>query len=82
MKNASIFYARLSLALATRKATPFCAGETASLPILILTARGEPSERVKGLELGADDYLVKPFSLFGVDKSEFEIRLDGRADWI
>jgi DNA-binding response OmpR family regulator len=59
----SIFYAQLSLALARRKATPFCAAETASLPILILTARGEPSERVKGLELGADDYLVKPFSM-------------------
>jgi DNA-binding response OmpR family regulator len=37
--------------------------DTASLPILILTAKGEPSERVKGLELGADDYLVTPFSL-------------------
>jgi DNA-binding response OmpR family regulator len=59
----SIFYAPLSLALARRKATPFCDAETASLRILILTARGEPSERVKGLELGADDYLVKPFSM-------------------
>ena len=59
----SIFYVRLSLALARRKATPFCAAETASLPILILTARGESSERVKGLELGADDNLVKPFSM-------------------
>ena len=59
----SILYVQLSLALARRKATPFCAAETASLPILILTARGEPSERVKGLELGADDYLVKPFSM-------------------
>jgi two-component system, OmpR family, phosphate regulon response regulator PhoB len=37
--------------------------ETASPPVLILTARGETSERVKGLELGADDYLVKPFSM-------------------
>ena len=59
----SIFYAPLSLALARRKATPFCDAETASLRVLILTARGEPSERVKGLELGADDYLVKPFSM-------------------
>ena len=32
------------------------------MPILILTARGEPSERVRGLETGADDYLTKPFS--------------------
>jgi DNA-binding response OmpR family regulator len=79
--------------------------ETASLPIVMLTAKGEPSERIKGLELGADDYLVKPFSLrelilriqallrrsrsdpqeevlevgaFRVDKSKFEIRLEGR----
>jgi two-component system phosphate regulon response regulator PhoB len=39
------------------------AAETACLPIIILTARGETSERIKGLEFGADDYLVKPFSL-------------------
>ena len=30
-------------------------------PILLLTAKGEPSERVAGLEIGADDYLTKPF---------------------
>ena len=30
-------------------------------PILLLTAKGEPSERIMGLEAGADDYLVKPF---------------------
>ena len=34
-----------------------------STPILILTARGKTSERVHGLELGADDYLVKPFEM-------------------
>jgi DNA-binding response OmpR family regulator len=33
------------------------------VPILMLTARGEVSERVAGLEAGADDYLVKPFAL-------------------
>lgn len=32
-------------------------------PVIILTARGEESDRVKGLELGADDYVVKPFSI-------------------
>ncbi len=32
------------------------------VPVVILTARGEESDRVKGLELGADDYVVKPFS--------------------
>lgn len=37
--------------------------ETAKLPILILTARASEQDRVTGLELGADDYLVKPFSV-------------------
>jgi DNA-binding response OmpR family regulator len=35
----------------------------AAVPILLLTARGEVRDRVKGLESGADDYLVKPFAL-------------------
>jgi two-component system, OmpR family, response regulator len=34
-----------------------------SVPVLILTARGEISEKVEGLNLGADDYLAKPFSI-------------------
>ncbi len=34
---------------------------TSDVPILMLTARGEPMDRVVGLELGADDYLPKPF---------------------
>ena len=37
--------------------------ETAQLPIIMLTARGEESERVRGLATGADDYIVKPFSV-------------------
>jgi len=32
-----------------------------TVPVLILSARGKPTERVEGLELGADDYLAKPF---------------------
>lgn len=36
--------------------------ETRALPIIILTARGEESDRVRGLDSGADDYVVKPFS--------------------
>lgn len=36
---------------------------TAALPILMLTARASEQDRVTGLELGADDYLVKPFSV-------------------
>ena len=35
---------------------------TSDLPILMLTARGDEAEKVLGFELGADDYLVKPFS--------------------
>jgi len=35
---------------------------TASLPIVMLTAKGDEVDRVLGLELGADDYVVKPFS--------------------
>jgi DNA-binding response OmpR family regulator len=36
--------------------------ETAKVPILMLTARGEETDKVVGLELGADDYVTKPFS--------------------
>src|SRR6516165_741405 len=35
---------------------------TAGVPIIMLTARGEESDRIVGLEIGADDYLAKPFS--------------------
>jgi len=35
---------------------------TAAVPIIMLTARGEEADRVRGLELGADDYVTKPFS--------------------
>lgn len=37
--------------------------ETKALPVIMLTARGEESERVRGLATGADDYIVKPFSV-------------------
>jgi two-component system phosphate regulon response regulator PhoB len=37
--------------------------ETERLPVIMLTARGEESDRVRGLSTGADDYLVKPFSM-------------------
>jgi len=36
--------------------------KTAAVPIIMLTARAEESERIVGLEMGADDYLAKPFS--------------------
>jgi DNA-binding response OmpR family regulator len=37
--------------------------ERPTLPVIILTARGEEADRVKGLRLGADDYVIKPFSV-------------------
>ncbi len=44
--------------------------KTARLPVLLLTARGSPEDRVKGLDIGADDYLPKPFEL-----AELEARI-------
>ncbi|ARS52786.1 response regulator [Kushneria konosiri] len=41
------------------------------LPVMLLTARGSINDRVKGLNLGADDYLIKPFSL-----SELQARIN------
>ena len=38
------------------------APETRSLPVVMVTARGEETDRVRGLDSGADDYVVKPFS--------------------
>ena len=49
------------------------------IPILMLTARGEETDRVKGLEVGADDYLTKPFHL-----QELMLRVKGmlrRKSW-
>ena len=37
--------------------------QTRNLPILMLTARAEESDRIRGLDTGADDYLIKPFSM-------------------
>ena len=37
--------------------------ETRTLPIIMLTARGEEADRIRGLATGADDYVVKPFSV-------------------
>lgn len=45
--------------------------KSSSIPILILTARGDSSDRIKGLEVGADDYLPKPF-----DPKELLLRIN------
>jgi DNA-binding response OmpR family regulator len=44
--------------------------ETENIPILMLTAKGQIQDKVKGFEIGADDYLPKPY-----DKAEFEARV-------
>ena len=39
-----------------------------NIPIIMLTARGEEQDRLKGLEMGADDYVTKPFSIKNLSK--------------
>jgi two-component system, OmpR family, KDP operon response regulator KdpE len=52
---------------------------SSDLPVILLTARGEEADRIVGLELGADDYVTKPFSL-----AEFvaRVRAQLRRAWI
>ncbi|MCO4748358.1 MAG: response regulator, partial [Proteobacteria bacterium] len=49
--------------------------ELAFLPVVLLTARAQDSDRVAGLEVGADDYLVKPF-----DRDELRARVDNLVE--
>lgn len=56
----------LDLMLPKMSGFEFCRkvrGEGVAMPILMLTARGEEKDRVAGLDLGADDYMTKPFSV-------------------
>ncbi|MEU4042805.1 response regulator transcription factor [Streptomyces antibioticus] len=55
----------LDLGLPDLDGIDVCRGirRTSDVPIIILSARGEEADRVLGLELGADDYLAKPFSM-------------------
>ena len=46
-------------------------GEAGATPVVILTARGRPDDRIEGLRLGADDYLAKPF-----DPEELVLRIE------
>jgi two-component system KDP operon response regulator KdpE len=53
--------------------------DSSTVPIILLTARGQEADRVKGLQMGADDYVVKPFSL-----KELEARVQAvlrRTTW-
>ncbi len=54
----------LDLMMPGRSGTEVCREirKTSKVPIIMLTAKGEEMDRVLGLELGADDYIVKPFS--------------------
>ncbi|MCK1823766.1 response regulator, partial [Streptomyces sp. XM83C] len=55
----------LDLGLPDMDGIDVCRGirQVSDVPIVILSARGEEADRVLGLELGADDYLAKPFSV-------------------
>jgi len=58
--------------------------EMSTVPIIMLTARGQEADRVKGLELGADDYVAKPPKILYVtehltiDSELWEVRRDGK----
>jgi DNA-binding response OmpR family regulator len=54
-------------------------GEGRSLPVIILTARGEVEDLLEGFDLGADDYLTKPFA-FDELVARIGVRLRGRND--
>ncbi len=49
--------------------------KTIKSPVILLTAKGEPSERIEGLEMGADDYLPKPF-----EPKELDLRIRNIID--
>src|SRR5512133_1598765 len=54
--------------------------EDERLPVLILSAKGQPDDRIKGFSCGVDDYLAKPFNL-----EEFLLRIDRlltRISWV
>ena len=57
--------------------------ETSKCPIIMLTAKGEVNDRIHGLEMGADDYLVKPFEMKEliariIDLDSYELIVDGK----
>lgn len=65
LASAPVDMVLLDLGLPDMDGIDVCRGlrETSGVPIIMITARGEETDRVVGLELGADDYLAKPFGL-------------------
>jgi len=63
LESASVDMAVLDIMMPNMDGWELCRRirERYDLPLLMLTARGEPSQRLKGFQLGTDDYLVKPF---------------------
>jgi two-component system OmpR family response regulator len=63
LKREAVDLVVLDLNLANEDGLGLCRDlrATSSLPVIILTARGEPIDRILGLEMGADDYMPKPF---------------------
>src|SRR5438034_8413005 len=57
-------------------------GTGSRAPILFLTARDSVRDRVKGLELGADDYLVKPFAFSELRSEEHTSELQSHSDLV
>ncbi len=54
---------------------------TSYIPIIMLTAKGETSDKVEGIEIGADDYVTKPFDLAEL-KARIKAVLRRTAPWL
>src|SRR5438132_2267812 len=64
MKSAAIDLVVLDIMMPGEDGLSLCRSirESAQIPVILLTARGEEVDRIIGLEMGADDYIAKPFS--------------------
>src|SRR5258708_37467358 len=64
MKSSAIDLVVLDIMMPGEDGLSLCRSirETTQIPVILLTARGEEVDRIIGLEMGADDYLAKPFS--------------------
>src|SRR6201995_4321236 len=68
MKGAAIDLVVLDIMMPGEDGLSLCRSirETSQIPVILLTARGEEVDRIIGLEMGADDYIPKPFSPRGL----------------